>query len=1044
MNIEDVLKRDTELKFPHIFALSASAGSGKTTCLTERYVQFLLSNKIPASNFRNIVAITFTNKAANEMKKRVIESLKMLALGNSEKIKRVMALVASQRDEISRKAKEIIDDIIHNYSDLNIGTIDSFINSIIRSSSIESGITPDFEVTTNPEVIVEYTIDIILEALDTSEELRKRIDEFLISYLTIEERANWYPKEELLKKINIMRQKENEKGITFSPNEHPSLDINEIVAMVKRFIEYAEDNGMELRKDARNGLNKFIESLDTSSKYFKKDDVGSLFCKNKGEITKELENQWIRIRQKLSEYYETKAAIIFYPYLRIKKFVDEKLTRIKQEKAIIFIDELNAYVNKVIKEYRVPYIYYKLGEEIKHYLIDEFQDTNEIQWLNIKNLVHNSLSEGGSLFYVGDKKQAIYRFRGGKAELFDEVLNDYELTAVSKIYAETISENFRSREEIISFNNQLFSVENLSKLTIKKDGESESLITTSFIEELRNTYSVVEQRVPRELKKTRKGGYVYYQVIDSNKYPTREEVNDHIRERLIQDIKDVLNRKGNTDIAILVRSGYEVKTITGWLLEEGIRTVSESAGDLREHPLIGEIIAFLKFLNDPTDNLAFVSFICGDIFTRATGIQRDEIYQWIRNYIKDVILYRKFQEWKKQVWDGSIGYFMKNVDFIPPYDLICRFLERFNVFQNFTEIAGYIIHLLETIRKMEEDGKNNLDAILQEWDSTANDNLFTVPLNVKSGAVNVMTIHKAKGLDFSVVFLPFAGIIAETDNILFLDDTQEVIFVKQDMNKLSKKLEQAYTRVKVKTLIDELNVFYVGCTRAKDELYIYIPPKIKIYNNLLLNLSPFKDAPEREFGKKTEGVIEPGIRTAEPEFFKYPVISEWERRFTGLKSKEQLLDSIYSKYNRAIKIGNLVHKILSKLTIYSDETLREITENILFHESEDIRQDVEKKIKLVLEDESIKSFFQPENNAGVYCEVDVMDENGETKRIDRLIVKTDSVTIIDFKTGSNESNFRDKKQIKEYSRLIKKIYPGKTLHAFLIYIDPFQVVKVEQ
>ncbi len=1041
MEKEAIIENDSNLVFPHIYAIDASAGAGKTTCLSQRYLQFLLSEKIK-TKFKNLAAITFTNKAANEMKKRVIESLKKIALGYEDEILKLLPLVTTSQKSMIEKAEEIIEDMLKHYSDLNIGTIDSFINSIIRSSAIESGVSPDFDVTMEPERIVEYALDILLEELENSDSLRSDFDDFLLSYLVIEEKSGWYPRRELLKKINLLRKKENENGITFYINQLPNIKIEEIIESIRDFLSQCERLKLPLLQNANKGINKFIESGKAESKYLMHDDALNLFSKN-SMIPEKIIKLWADIKKNLSDYYRNKAILIFRPYLKMKKILDDNLERIKYEKGMVFIDELNAYVKNLIDNFDVPYIYYKFGEEINHYLIDEFQDTNEIQWENIKNLVLNSLSEGGSLFYVGDKKQAIYRFRGGKSELFDEVLSDNELSRVTEmVYKKNISENRRSKKAIIDFNNSLFSVENLSQLLpILKDDINIEI----FNEMLRKTYSNVKQEIPEEFGNERAGGFVFTKsIMESSDVPlTAEEIEDTIKEQLIRDITDVLSRRGNADIAVIVRTNTDVKRVTGWLLEKKIDTISESAGDLREHPLIREIISFLKFLNDPLDNLAFAGFLCGDIFTSATHLKREEIYNWLNKLnVKNVILYKKFMDWNNIAWNNYIDYFFKNAGFLPPYDIITTFLDRFRVFSIFQESSGFLIHFLETIRKFEENGKNNVEEIIREWDKKDNNELFSVPLNFKSGAVNVMTIHKAKGLEFSVVIIPFAGISCKTDNEILLKETNEIAFADKEIRNFCSNIQESYSVEKTKSLIDEINVLYVGCTRAKDELYIYAPPKVGPLKNMLLDIPPFSEQDEMAMGEKIKvDIRNEFIKPAGLEFLSSPVKSNWTERFYGLISREELIESFFLRDDTAIKKGNLIHKILSTISRFNEIELKKRIKSL--NESEELKNEIEEKVRKIISNELLKRYFSPTEGMTIYCEVDVIDEAGNTKRIDRLVIENDSVTLLDFKTGSRENISRDKKQIKEYIDLIRKVYPDRGIRGLIIYLEPFMVVEVK-
>jgi ATP-dependent exoDNAse (exonuclease V) beta subunit len=298
-----------------------------------------------------------------------------------------------------------------------------------------------------------------------------------------------------------------------------------------------------------------------------------------------------------------------------------------------------------------------------------------------------------------------------------------------------------------------------------------------------------------------------------------------------------------------------------------------------------------------------------------------------------------------------------------------------------------------------------------------------------------MTIHKAKGLDFSVVFLPFAGITAEMKDKLFIDDSNRIFYLKSEEIKFTRNISQIYSMQKAKILLDELNTFYVACTRAKDELFIYIPPKIGSANNLLLKISPFSDGTESEWGEKQKTGEIDGKESTEKtgvELFKQKIITEWGEKFTGLKSREKLINSIYVEDKPAVEIGKSVHAILASIHRKVPESLNSVLNN----------EEVKKRVEAVINSEPLKQYFQPDEKTRVYCEIEVIDRDGETKRIDRMLVNEDSVTILDFKTGSTENFSRDRKQVTEYCESIKGIYPEKRIKGIIVYIEPLKIVEV--
>lgn len=1045
MKSEHILEQDIKLKFPHIYAIDASAGAGKTHNLTLRYIQFILSPVIKRGHYNYIGAITFTNRAANEMKTRILRMLKEIALDEEDRVREVSELVALKREELVRKSGEVIDDIIRNFSDLKIGTIDSFINSIIRSSAIETGVPPDFEVITDPVPIIEFAIDELLEKIDESKEIREIIDKFIETFLILEDKRGWYPKKFLLDKVGILRRKQNEEGILFALPRVTPVDIKEIETRIREFLELSKKHCLSFDSRAEEGLLKFLETKNISA-YLARDTAG-LF-KKKNQIPEELEELWKKIQRDIENYYESKAELCYYPYILVLKNVEKELEQIRIKKGVIFIDELNVYVKKLIENFNVPYLYYKLGEEIAHYMIDEFQDTNEIQWMNIQELVENSLSEGGSLFYVGDKKQAIYRFRGGRAELFDEVKSSEELRRITQeVYTKTLTLNRRSRTEIINFNNSLFSIHNLMKIKITEKFQLPSSIE-EFRQMLKATYANSAQVQPEELTQSKSGGYVYLKPLNDNqtKGMKKEEYGELIKDILLKKIKEVISRGNKSDIAILVRTRGEVKTVTEWLLGEKIDTVSETAGDIREHPLIRELFSFLKFLNDPSDNLAFAGFISGEIFTSYTGLERESIYKWFNQIdLKHTFLYKRFQEWEKgaPLWKEHIEYFFKNADLIPAYDIACELLDRFRVFSRFKSASGFFIHFLEVIRSLEDEGKNNIDFIIQEWErSEGGVDIFAVPLNLRSAAVKVMTIHMAKGLEFSVVFLPFAGVSAETESRLIMRESKKVVNVDKDALKLTPTFLEVFEREKAKSIIDELNVLYVACTRAKDELYIIVPPKVGSSENLLLSIPPFTEG-EKEYGKKiTFSSAVDTTSLTEITIFDKPATNKWSDRFQGLKSKEDLINSVFIEEKDAIKKGNLVHQVLSKIIQPEELEEKGRMESLLGNAGEELKGSVLESLKSLFQNTEFIKLFAPPQGGKVFTETELVGKSGEIKRVDRMIIENGRVTVIDFKTGRTTSTSSDRRQIEEYKRLVQEIYPGREVRGFLVYLEPLEIMEI--
>ncbi|MHB1692906.1 MAG: UvrD-helicase domain-containing protein, partial [bacterium] len=576
----NVLKTDKELEFPHIFQLSASAGSGKTRNLSLRYVQFLLSpdiksNNIKTNNLNNIIAITFTNKAANEMKERILKLLKSIAIGDKHALEQVKQVIYfdedsnnninnnlndgnSSKKEISslnndgkipkltaniesafeKKASGLVDNIIKNYSDFNVKTIDSFLTDIIKASLLETDIRPGFNIVMDSTAYIESALDkLLLNAnvnVNEDKEITNIFIEFVKNYTAIEGKNNFNPHSAIIEIIKELRNIENTKGKYFKVQDdkdylikvHKYIEKNikniyersfaidnletlcncggklqELANLIEDYNKFVNYNGgdniknknkncfnnsncnsnsvkpskkitskskeIKLHNNAVKGLAK-IAVMNFSSAYLLKNNVREIVTNAKSlenlEILNKLQQTWDGIRASIKNIILTVNGVKFYSYIKILKEIKKIIAVKSKNDGNIFIDELKIKVNELIRDNRVPDIYFNIGEKIYHYLIDEFQDTDRLQWENIKALVGNSIANGGTFFYVGDKKQSVYRFKGGDADLFDEVMDDFRSENIideNNFYEEKLSYNFRSEKELIYFFNNTFNPENL-------------------------------------------------------------------------------------------------------------------------------------------------------------------------------------------------------------------------------------------------------------------------------------------------------------------------------------------------------------------------------------------------------------------------------------------------------------------------------------------------------------------------------------------------------------------------------------------------------
>jgi ATP-dependent exoDNAse (exonuclease V) beta subunit len=613
-----------------IFVVEASAGSGKTYALARRYLKLLLnaSAKQEDEGLRSILAITFMNKAAVEMKERILELLKRLALNTfkSESQKKNLLEYIGLDEKTCQKASfQAMQEIIRRYDYFQVQTIDSFINSLLLGCAFRLGLSANFNIREDYNKYIASSLDQLLDLAAQSKEVKELFIDFVWHYLRIESHSGWLAKNDILSVTKSLFSEFNRYGVPFY--SHPIND-KEIVA--KKKVVYQKISKI-IKEIDRDGINKgFVKGIkgfaEKNDEHFQLDELKSAYWQreevpyNKGALVlKELNAEWSKLRVEIRELCEMEAYSLFNPYIEIFNKTFRFFLLQSQKEDILFLEELNARASQLFGKdtISVPEIFIRIGSRFRHFLIDEFQDTSVLQWNNIFLLAEEALSTGGTLFYVGDKKQAIYRFRGGEAKLFNGVKKELEQFGKKE---EVLSSNYRSSKEVIEFNNRIFSPENLQNFITSYNAHQEEKSKNDasfrffpiFEQELLQVFSHSVQN-PQPNKPV---GYVSVERFDilSSKSEERdydsegqedEESPDIVKEKLLKLIKELHDRSFEyRDIAVLSRSAANVEKISGWLIEGGIPVESERTLNIRENGLIKEITSFLKFLIHPLIILA--------------------------------------------------------------------------------------------------------------------------------------------------------------------------------------------------------------------------------------------------------------------------------------------------------------------------------------------------------------------------------------------------------------------------------------------------------
>lgn len=1018
-------EKDTELKFPHIVIVKASAGSGKTDALTKRYVQFLLSNHIPSSDLKNLLAITFSNNAANEMRARILKTLKKLHFGEEETLKEFRDLVSLEETEISEKANDMISEILENYSDFQVRTIDSFMAKVFKAEALSLDYPPQVEFSFTDKETISYALDTYLDSLIVSSEGPSFIDELL---KLVEGQKNtylWNPKREILKKVENLYaflNRTSSEIISFEKIEHIKECEEGIRKTAMEILQIGKESGLKFNASSKietkfqrifnsQDFSQFLEFYGKSLPFNKpkKNDPYSQQTYERANIL------WQKFQGLLSEYALLYSFFFYQPYVAVFKDFMQILEDAKKKEKRVFIDDINRKICENLTADIIPDIYFKLGDTIYHFFIDEFQDTSPIQWFNLKPLIENSLSVGGSLFIVGDTKQAIYSFRGADYKIMKELERENPFqSAKENKRLEKLNVNRRSKGKLVEFVENLF--------------QKNEVLISSYGETLRLTGL-------DEVSQTPKRGGDGYVEIEKILHEDEEALKGYI----LSSIGD-LRARGYSykDLAILAKKNVEITKLASLLNEAGIPFVSHSSLDIRYRKIVHEVLQLLSFLDSPIDDFSFSSFILSDLYKSLIGENKIffdpvELFLERKKEIENGPLYKTFQRKYPHLWEAHFEKIFKLAGYLPVYDLLCVIYDEFGLLNLFSNEEAVLLRFLEITASFEKKGYGNIGDFLDFFFSGDRESgLFDISLPQNIDAVTLMTIHKSKGLGFPVVFLYLEGFDYRyhVPHEIVFDDGKffSVMKVTKDLSRCHRKLELIRNDKERSTIADFLNLLYVAFTRAQDELYIICRVKDEIE-------FPF-DFLKSEFGKRygSKGKKE----VTEP--YKEDKIS-----ISYGRSSYQFDISA----SRPLKIeerkrGDLIHKVLAKIE-YVDRTNLEETKRMVAHMAErlgyegDLANFADEIVRLV-NSKGISPLFENRPRRIVKNEFEICEASGRLYRIDRLVIDPDEITIVEYKTGEASEEHRE--QVLKYKSIVSPLFKGRKVTAFLFYIDKGEVTSV--
>ena len=1042
----------------------ASAGSGKTYTLVKEYLKIILLAKKPDA-YRNILAITFTNKAVHEMKSRVVESLSEFAKENpSEKAQDLMQNIQLETglsiNAIHLKAKSIIKNLIHNYAAFDISTIDKFTHKVIRSFAHDLNLPITFEVSLDTENLLTEAVDAIIAEAGND----KQLTELLVNY-TLEKTnddKSWDISREIMETGRLILNENNRQEITHFHNKSIE-DFDEIKIRLKKLAEELKAEIVELATQAlgliqSNGIETSSFPYGTFPKhlvFFQENDPRANNHRfrefDEIKIKKDAPNKSIiesiipELLQILDWIYKKQEKISFYEAflknitpLSLLNTLNSKLKAIQEEQNILSITEFNQLIFEQIQNQPAPFIYERLGEKYRHFFIDEFQDTSEMQWQNLIPLISNSLSgqdeEGtqGSLMIVGDPKQSIYRWRGGKAEQFIALSKDENPFPNVEKTTETLGTNFRSYSEVIEFNNAFF-----------------GSIANEFINE---DYKDLYQNHSHQETNAKKGGFVSISFIPkiAKKELDEEEENLTKYDLYLEKIYEIIqnskaNGFSNKDIAILTRKKDNGILVANYLTEKGIPILSSESLLLGSSSEVKVIVNLLRYLNNYSDLESKANFLYYLAQKQSKPFR-------VHDFMAKGMDFTNESDFEKWLQEFDVSFSFQNIRKKSLYEATEIIISRVIPIEKRTAYVQFFQDIV-----LEQDIKRQAGTadFLVYWDN--NSHKLSIPSPESNDAIKIMTIHKSKGLEFPVVIFPFADedyskgprekIWLNADDQMGLPKV--LVDKSSSVENYGQDASAVYSQKKQEELLDDINVLYVALTRAEEQLYIIseMQTKAKTSGEYPNNMATFfidylqlinkfnEEKLDYSFGENLK-ISEQKPATEPPKII--PQVPETlDPKNIKIAQRESLMWNTLQQ--KAIEFGNILHEILSFITTESDIdlALTKAVENRLITESQ--QDEVFQTLQEIISHHELKEFFAEDHK--ILNEKTIIQKTGGSIKPDRIAISPNNeIFLLDYKTGKYLP--KHKTQLENYQNAIESM-GYKVAKKTLVYIgDAIEIVNL--
>ena len=1026
----------------------AAAGAGKTFTLVKNYLIKILgsTNK---NRYKQILAVTFTNKAVAEMKSRILESLhgfsqQEIPSGHQFMFAEIQETLGLDKESLQYKSKTVLHYLLHNYTAFSVQTIDKFTQSVIRTFAHDLGLATNFEVELDQKKLLEKAVDNLLTQVGVNDQLSKVVIDF--AKANINDDKAWNIKKSLLETASIIFYEDDIAHIqkmskrTFRDFEQLNKELKQkqtnnkksINSLSAEILSVFNEKGIE-NDFSRNYIPNYFKKLidkgeDTyDSKWKNEIETTAFYTAKTPEGTKQIIDE---LRpQIVSVFIETKQKVIESQFLErilknvtqmsLLKSINEQLELLKKDDQLLLISDFNKLIFETIKDQPTPFIYERLGERYKDFFIDEFQDTSVMQWQNLVPLCDNAVSslleneeETGTVTLVGDAKQAIYRWRGGKAEQFMELsVGESPFSNPNKTQIQ-LDTNYRSYSNVIDFNNSFF-----------------TFLSNEFTNEW---YAELYKIGNQQKTNTQQGGYVEFNFIEAK---NNEEKNELYPAKVVQNIEQIIaNGFDYRDICILVRKNHEGVVIAEYLNELEIPVLSYEALLIKNSNEVILLTSFIEYVQYPADKRKKLEFVKALVGILDIKDAHNFIYQYLDFSITEI-------EEALLAIDIKISFSCFSTQ--PIYEAFESLIRGFK-FDN-TSNAN-LQFFMDFVFEYSQNNNSGVSSFITSWELKKDKLSIVIPEG--NNAVQIMSIHKSKGLEFPVVIYPFADTEVykkSPSNIWFsIEDYSEVFsevyisYNKKVFSQLSEGTQLKNSELEELQELDNFNVLYVALTRAREQLYVISNKKENAKKELpdgsfqsyfMSFMRQSKVFQEEEdcfkYGEAVRNSLPKHLLASKVEI----TYSATSKESSGIKTIiEQQSLSVEQK--EAIDWGVLVHDVMSKIYDRSD-TSKIVAHFALKHELSVAKKEaLLESVSEILSNKELSEYFNANNK--IYNEREFVFNN-EVLRPDRIeILPNETVVVMDYKTG--DENVKNLQQINKYAHIFKEL-GFLNIKKLLIYVN---------